>query len=82
VARESSGVSLTLTIDRDFGLEEQTSTVDLTATATETRVIRKFEAAATADATVLQFQIGDATLIASTWSLEALHVSSDEEGDR
>jgi len=82
VARQSAGITLQLTIDRDFGLETQTSTVLLTQAASEPRVIRKFEGGAMADATVLQFQVGDAAAVASTWSLDALHVSSTDEGDR
>lgn len=83
VAKPLTGANLRLTIDRDLGQQETTSDISLTPDATERRVFRKFEAAAAADITAFQFQLGDAAAVASgSWSLDRLEVVAPDEGDR
>lgn len=72
VAKSASGVTITLTIDRDFGLATRTATCSLTAAASETRVVRKFDAADESGAAVVQFQIGDAAASTAAWTLDAV----------
>lgn len=83
VAKASDGVELQLTITNLNldGEQSNTSTVDLTPVAAESRVIRKFEGAAMADAQLLDFQIGDAEAIASAWSIDRLVIPNEDEGD-
>jgi hypothetical protein len=61
---KASSATITQTIDRDYGLETRTSTVSLAAAASETRVLRKFEASAAAGAGTVQFQWGDGSALA------------------
>jgi len=81
-AKAGDGVTITQTLDRDYGLETRTSTCLLTATAAaETRVQRQFEGSDLNEAGVVQFQIGDAAAANVTWTLDALAVpySTHEE---
>ena len=72
MAKVQTGVTLTLTLDRNHGEETRTSTASLTAAGTETRKLVKFEGSDIAECDVIQFQIGDAAAIDSTWTLDAL----------
>ena len=72
LAKALSGVTLTMTIDRDFGLETMTATQALTAAGAETRVFKKFEGLQAAEADVLQIQIGDGAAQEGEWTLDAL----------
>ena len=56
LAKALSGVTITLTTDRDFGLETRTHTQLLTASASETRVFKKFEGGGVGEADVVQVQ--------------------------
>ncbi len=71
LARAASGVTITQTIDRDYGLETRTATCLLTAAGSETRVLRQIEGSDMSQAGTLQFQWGDATAVANSWTLEA-----------
>ena len=82
VAESSSGVTLTLTITRDFGLETTTATALLTASASETRVFPKLEGAAISEAGWLNFQIGDASAASNTWVLDSYNTPIMLEGTR
>lgn len=83
LARSGSGVSLSLTIDKNFGLEVPApTTILLTPGGSEVGVIKKFEGAAQDDVFVVQLQLGDAAAVANTWSLDALHVKVTEDGDK
>lgn len=72
VAKAAAGVTITQTIDRDFGLETRTATALLTADASETRVYRKIEGSDMAGAGVLQLQWGDAAAASNAWTLDAV----------
>lgn len=75
VAKVATGVTITQTLDRNYGLETRTSTTSLTASGSETRVITKFEASDLAQAAAVQVQLGDASAVASAqWALDALEI--------
>lgn len=73
LADPSSGVTIMQSLIRDYGLETRTSTVSLTAAASETKVIRKFEDSEIAGAGTVQVQIGDAAAASvAQWKLHEL----------
>lgn len=74
LAKALSGVTLTLTTDRDFGAETRTHTATLTASGSETRVLKKFEGGEVGEADVIQVQIGDGAAQEGAWSIDALVV--------
>lgn len=79
IAKAASGVTITQTIDRDFGLETVTATVSLTAAASETRVFRKIEGSDMAGAGVIQLQWGDAAAASNAWTLDAVVAPMDTQ---
>lgn len=82
LARAESGVTLSLVIDRDFGLEvSPAASLLLTPGGTEIGVTKKFEGAALADILVVQAQLGDAAAAENTWSLDQLHFAVTADGD-
>jgi len=75
VAKAASGVTITQTLDRDYGLETRTSTASLSPAGSETRVIRKFEASDLSQAGTVQIRLGDAAAVATAaWALDALEI--------
>ena len=74
LAKALTGVTLTLTTDRDFGAETRTHTALLTASGTETRVVKKFEGGDIGEADAIQVQIGDGAAQEGAWSIDALVV--------
>ena len=72
VAKAGSGVTITQSLIRDFGIETRTATVSLTPAGAETRVFRLFDSGSMAGAQVVQFQIGDAAEVSNGWSLDVL----------
>lgn len=69
-AAAQSGVTIQQSLIRNTGDETaRTSTVSLTAVGSQTNVLRKFEDAALQDADAVQVTLGDASAIASAWSL-------------
>ncbi len=82
LAKVASGVTITQTLVRDFGLESRTSTVSLTAAASETRVLRKFEASDLAEAGIVQVTVGDASAASNTWTLDAWVAPVTPQGKR
>ncbi len=74
LAKVATGVTLTLTVDRDYGIETRTSTVDLSAGASETRTLKKFEGSALAGAGTIQAQLGDGSAASNAWVLDALAI--------
>ena len=72
IAKVSTGVTLQLTLTRDFGDKSQTATVSLTAAGSETRVVRRIPGSTITDAMVLQTRIGDASAVASAWVVDEL----------
>jgi hypothetical protein len=81
-ARVGSGVTLTLTIDRDFGIEASSSMLVLTPFGVEIGVLPKFEGAAMADISCVQVQVGDGAAQAKEWSLDQLLLPVTADGDR
>ena len=73
-AATQSGVTITLTIDRDYGVETRTSTVSLTAAGAETRAALKFDGSVMGEGNVMQLQVGDSAAASNTWTLDALTV--------
>lgn len=72
LAEVSSGVTITLTTDRDFAAETATSTALLTADGSETRKLVKFEGAAIGEAGHVSFRVGDSAAVDNSWVLDAL----------
>jgi len=82
LAETSSGVTITLTVDRDFGVETSTATAVLTAAGSETRKLVKIEGASVSQAGHVQFQIGDSAAANNTWTLDGLVTPLLREGPR
>jgi hypothetical protein len=82
VAEAGSGVSIRLSVIRDMGAETRTSDVTLTATGSETYVLKKFEACDLSEAWCAQMEIGDASATASAWTLEGFMVPVKTEERR
>ena len=74
VAKTGDGITITQTLDRDYGLETRTSTALLTPEASETRVIRKFQASELAQAGAVQVQLGDGAAQTGAWSIDLLEI--------
>lgn len=75
LAKAASGVTIQLTLTRDFGAEERTSTVTLTLVSVEgsaTRVFRRFEDSEMAACRVIQITLGDVSAVSNAWTLDAL----------
>lgn len=77
VAKPAAGVTLTISVDQDFGLKVSDSTIDLTPTVDEvgaTRIFRRCGGLDVANAHVVQYQIADAAAAANAWTIERLWV--------
>jgi len=71
-AQVASGVTITQTLIRDFGLESTTATVSLTPTASETRIQRLIDSGHMGSCWAIQVMLGDASAIANAWAIDAL----------
>jgi hypothetical protein len=80
-AKAAENITITQTLDRDYGAETRTSTCSLTPMGLESRVQRQFEGSDLAGAGVVQFQLGDGEASSQSWVLDALQVpySTHEE---
>jgi hypothetical protein len=81
IAKPASGVTLTVTIDADFGRETKTATVSLTASADEasaTRIVRTIDIDM-AHMTWMQIQVGDSAAVANNWQIERMYVAAVAE---
>ncbi len=75
VGKAQGDTTITVTINRDFGKETRAHSVLLTASAAgETRVVKKVEGSGMGEADVIQMTVGDASALASTWTLDCLIV--------
>lgn len=74
LAETSSGVTITLTVTRDFGAETKTATALLTASGSETRTLKRLEESGFGGLGAVQFTVGDSAAIANAWVLDALAV--------
>jgi hypothetical protein len=81
IAGAQSGVTLEVEVNKNLGFDLQSSQVSLTPDAAETRVMKKCEGIAVADARVVQFKIGDASLAATTWDLDHFRVPQIDENE-
>lgn len=77
LAKPADGVTLTVTVDCDFGRVTQAGTILLTAAADESgasRVWRRVEGIDIDEARVVQIQIGDASAVANSWTIERIYL--------
>lgn len=72
IATAASGVSMQMSATRDFGTETRSATVSLTATGSETQVVRTVEGLFSADDTAISIHIGDASPNANLWKVNWL----------
>lgn len=77
----STAADIQLTLIRDFGKANLTSTVAMAAATTGTHVTKKFEDAREADIGIVQFKLGDAAPIENAWSLDSFHAQTQKEGE-
>lgn len=83
LAEVASGVTLTVTGRIDHGLRsDPTGTALLTASGSETRVQKKIEGFAGADAGSVSFRIGDASAASNGWTADALIVPFEPGANR
>lgn len=83
LAVAATGVTLTVTGRVDHGLRaDPTGTVLLTASGTETRVQRKAEGFAGAEAGSVAFRIGDSAAASNQWTVDAVIVPFREGSTR
>lgn len=73
-AKAAANVTITQTLDRDYGAETRLSTCSLAPVEQEARVQRQFEGSDMAGAGVVQFQLGDEAASSQAWTLDALMV--------
>lgn len=70
----SSGVTITVTMNRDFGRQTRSATATLTALGSEARVEKYIEDLDLTDARFVAFQIGDGAAASNDWNLDRLIV--------
>ena len=81
-AKATTGATITQTIDRDYGVETRTASCLLTALSGESRVQRQVEGSEMQGAGVVQFQLGDASALNQSWTLDALAVPYSRQEER
>jgi hypothetical protein len=74
VGKAASGVTVRLTVIKNMGTESITSDVLLTPDASETYMLKKFDAEQLSEAWCAQIQLGDGSAVASAWTLEGFLV--------
>ncbi len=74
LAKAQAATMISVSVVRDFGLETRSATASIAAAASETRVIRRLDGLEMAGASVVQMTVGDASAVASAWTLDALAV--------
>lgn len=74
IGKATAGSDVTVTINRDFGLETRAFSVSLAPAASETRVIKKVEGSEMGEADVIQITIGDSAANDEVWTVDALVV--------
>ena len=78
----ATGVTLGLSLIKNFGGLQRDFTVSLTADGAETIVDKKVPISEIANATNVQVQIGDAAAVASQWNLHAVQLRVAEEAEQ
>lgn len=71
--------TLRLTLTRDYGVDSSTANVTMTAAGSETRTQKVWESGVTADARAVQIRVGDASAVATAWTIDALVVQVREQ---
>lgn len=79
VAQVGAAVTITVTVNRDYGLETKSGTVLLTASGAETRKRARAEGCVMSGCQAASFTIGDASAIASAWTIDELIVPFEPE---
>lgn len=75
LAKAQAATSIQVTVEQDFGrITARSATVSIAAAGSETRVIKKLEGLETAGASMVQLTIGDASAVASAWTLDAVAI--------
>jgi hypothetical protein len=76
-----SGVTLAITLIRDYGVERKTAAFNLDQVAREEYVIKSVDNSRMAEATAIQIEIGDAAAVSqSPWALYRVVLRSDYNG--
>ena len=82
LAQASSGVTITQTFVRNFGDEtNRTDTVSLTASGSESHVLKAFDASTLQDAYVFQVRLGDGSAAQNQWTLDRWYAHLNENED-
>jgi hypothetical protein len=77
----STGVTIRQTLSRNFGAEDLTADVLLTAAGTETRVVKKIEATKAAEVKTLQITLGDSAAANTAWTLDEYAITLDGQDE-
>ena len=80
--KAQAATTLTVTINRDYGVETRALTVSIAPAASETRVTRKVEGSELSDASVLQMTVGDSAASTAVWTIDALVVPVLDQGTK
>jgi len=80
LAEAAAGVTIQLTVNRDFGVESVTSTASIAPGASEDRVRAKFEGGHAADLEAVKFRVGDSAAASNGWNLDSLIVPMSTAG--
>ena len=72
IGKALAGSDVSVTINRDFGLETRTSSVSLAPAASETRVVKKLEGLEMGEADVMQVTTGDSSANTEVWTVDAV----------
>jgi hypothetical protein len=72
LAKAGTSVTITATVTADFGIQTTSGTALLTASGSETRVSKTLEGSGLAGVSFVQYQLGDASAISNSWTLDRL----------
>lgn len=80
LAKAATGVTITAGVKPDFASTYQkTGTALLTATGTETRVVRRLEDSNLTGASFVQYRLGDGSAVSNAWSLDRLVIPYQQD---
>lgn len=81
IALATNAVNLTITMIRNFGVEQRSVSISLTPFGSESNVVKPIDNASMSDLNVIQLEYGDATAVDSSWSVDQMVFKiRDEEG--
>ena len=81
IADAATGVTLECKIIRDYGAEERSSTILLTADGSEDHIHKRWTDAELSDGGVFQIQYGDVSAVDAEWETNMLMVNIEPIGD-